>query len=91
MQNFPEKNQMKGSISKSNIFKQRLGMQCHISPCVQEQTDLTLQNMTVAKSCNKTVLSLGQKGEHKSLSFIQKNKTKVPLDFKRWLTVSHSL
>lgn len=56
-------------------------MQCHISCFVQEQTDLALQNMVVAKSCNKPVLSLGQKGEHKSLSLIQKDKTKVPLDF----------
>lgn len=37
----------------------------------------------------KTVLSLGLKGEHKSLSAIQKDKNKVPLDFK--MTVSHGL
>lgn len=46
------------------------------------RTELTLQNIILAKSCNKTVLSLGQKGGHKSLSLIQKDKTKIPADFK---------
>lgn len=67
-------------------------MQCHISPCVQEQTGLALQNMIVAKSHNKTVLGLGQKGEHKSLSLIQKDKPKVvPLDFKMTVCISQSV
>lgn len=66
-------------------------MLCHISPCIQEQTDLALQNMIVAKSYNKTVLNVGQKGEDKSLSLIQKGKTKVPLDFKMTDCISQSI
>jgi len=64
-------------------------MPCQISPHVQEQTDSALQNMIVAKSCNKTMLTLEQKGEHNSLSLIQKDKTKVPLHCK--MTVCSSV
>lgn len=58
---------------------------------LHSRTDLALQNMIVAKSCNKTVLSVGQKGEDKSLSLIQKGKTKVPLDFKMTECISQSI
>lgn len=54
------------------------------------RTELTLQNIILAKSC-KTALSLGRKGEHKSLSLIQKDKTKIPVDFKMTVCILMSL
>lgn len=47
--------------------------------------------MTVAKSYDKTLLGLRQKGEHKTLSLIQINKTKLLLNFKVSACISQAL